>query len=131
MSGIGAHATQPKKADIMVHVIASVSVQPIAVMTHWRLFQVLRAGGRRSRHLVGRANDEGRVSSALVQINIVSMTATSESGRVYTLRGPPGFEPDAEYVWSVWLDGARASHAKDMTRSFLVKLRRLQGGIAC
>ena len=103
MSGIGAHATQPKKADIMIHVIASVSVQPIAVMTHWRLFQVLRAGGLRSRHLVGRANNEGRVSSALLQIDIALMTATSESGRVYRLSGPAGFEPDAEYVWSVWL----------------------------
>ena len=111
----------------MIHVIASVSVQPIAVMTHWRLFQVLRSGGRRSRHLVGRANDEGRVSSALVHIDILSMSATSESGRIYTLRGLTGFEPDAEYVWSVWLLGTRSSCSKDVTRALIRLSRRLRG----
>ena len=111
----------------MIHSIASVAVEPTTVMTQWRLFQVRRVNGRRSRHLVGRANDEGRVSSALVHIDILSMSATSESGRIYTLRGLTGFEPDAEYVWSVWLLGTRSSCSKDVTRALIRLSRRLRG----
>jgi len=28
------------------------------------------------------------------------------SGRIYRLEGPPGFEPDADFVLGIWSDGA-------------------------
>lgn len=108
-----------------IHIIAPVSVQPLAEMTHWRLLQVRSLEGQRTRHLVGRASGEGRVCCALVSIDVMAMTALTRSGRVYRLRPPTGFEPDAEYVWRVWLRATGSSHVKDMTRA-LLGLRRLR-----
>ena len=110
----------------MIHKIPPVTLEPTMVMTHWRLFQLRGPSGRRSRHLVGRADDEGRVCSSLARLDIISLTAVSWSGRHYTLCGPPGFDPDAEYVFTAWLQFTKASNAKDMTRA-LQKLRRLRG----
>ena len=108
-----------------IHLIAPLLVQPLTVMTRWRLFQVRSPQGRRTRHLVGRADGEGRVCSALVSIDVMALTAVSRSGRMYRLRQPTGFDPDAQYVWSVWLRATRYTHSRDVTRS-LLKLRRLR-----
>ena len=117
------HSRPPLPSSI--HLIAPVLVQPLAVMTHWRLFQVRSPQGRRTRHLVGRVDGEGRVCSALVSIDVMALTAVSRSGRVYRLHQPTGFDPDAQYVWSVWLRATRSTHARDVTRS-LLGLRRLR-----
>ena len=63
-----------------IHLIAPITVQPITVMTHWRLFQVRSPQGGRTLHLVGRADGEGRVCSALVSIDAMALTAVSRSG---------------------------------------------------
>lgn len=90
-----------------IHPIEPVSVQPFSVMTNWRIFQVRGPLGSRSRHLA-------------------SLTAVSGSGRFYRLEGPPGQDPDAAYVWSMWTQLNRATHLRDMTRA-LLRLRRLRG----
>ena len=109
-----------------IHLIGPVSREPVAVMTQWRLFQLLGLTGRGSRHLVGRAGGEGRVCSALASIDLVSLTAVSGSGRIYLLQGPHGHDPDAQYVWDAWTQVTGATHARDVTRA-LLRLRGLQG----
>ena len=91
-----------------IHPIEPVSVQPFSVMTNWRVFQLRGPTGRRSRHLVGRAGGEGRVCSALASLDLLTLTAISGSGRFYRLPGPPGHDPDAQYV----LDTGYRGHAR-------------------
>ena len=112
-----------------IHLIGPVSRDPVAVMTHWRLFQLLGPTGRHSRHLVGRAGGEGRVCSALASIDLVSLTAVSGSGRMYLLQGTPGHDPDAQYVWDAWTRVTGVTHVRDVTRALLRLrcMRRLQG----
>jgi len=109
-----------------IHLIGPVSREPVAAMTHWRLFQLRGPTGRRSRHLVGRANGEGRVCSALANINLATLAAVSGSGRFYLLQGPPGHDPDAQYVWDTWSRFTGATHVRDVTRA-LLRLRRMRG----
>ena len=112
-----------------IHPIEPVSSQPVSVMTDWRIFQLRGPTNLRSRHLVGRADGEGRVCSALARLDLTTLTtltAVSGSGRFYRLEGPPGQNPDATYVWEQWTRLNRATHMRDMTRA-LLRLRRLRG----
>lgn len=123
--------TRPPKPGLppSLHLIGPVFWQPFAVMTRWRLFQLRGPTGRRSRHLVGSADGEGRVCSALTNIDLVTLTAVSGSGRFYLLEGPPGHDPDAQYVWDAWTRFTGATHVRDITRALLRlrRMRRLQG----
>jgi hypothetical protein len=70
-------------------------------MTRWSCWELQLAWLKvRTRHLVGRVveTQSGRVSAAIVSIDSVSRTATTESGRNFTLQGPPGVDPDAQYL---------------------------------
>lgn len=95
-------------------------------MANWRLFQVCGATGGRTRHLVGRANYEGRVCSPIVQLDLQSLCATTGSGRIYQLEGPPGRDGDSDYVFGIWLSGIGATHCKDLTHA-LMRLRTMRG----
>lgn len=101
-----------------IHLIAPVNVQPVTVMFRWRLFQVESNSGR-SRHLVGRADHEGRVSSAIMNFDLKNLRATTQSGRVYELAGLPGYDDDALYVFNRWILGLGITGAKDMTRAVI------------
>lgn len=81
--------------------------------------------GRRTRHLVGRADWEGRVCSEIVKFDTQDLRATTKSGRVYKLEGPPGRDLDAEYVFGIWLQGTGYTQEKDMTKA-LMRLRGLR-----
>lgn len=70
----------------------------------WSLWELQLAWlPARTKHLVGFVLEEqsGRVSSAVKGIDAVSRTVTSESGRTFVLEGPPGVDPDADYVMSI------------------------------
>jgi hypothetical protein len=56
------------------------------------------------RHLVGaRADDvDGRVSTAVVGLDVSLQVAVTQSGRIYQLSGPPGYSADGQYVWDRW-----------------------------
>lgn len=110
-----------------VHAIAPVEFEPSTAMTRWRLFQVRRLDGKRTRHLVGRADREGRVSSAIVAMHLQALRMTTESGRVYQLHGSPARDSDAEYVFGIWKRLAGATHPRDLTRAFM-RLRQMRGG---
>ncbi|MER8573352.1 hypothetical protein NKG99_14420 [Mesorhizobium sp. M1409] len=71
--------------------VKSVTEEPEVVLTHWGLMQENRIGFR----LVGvhATTGRGRVTSPLVEFEELTMTAKTESGRTYRLRGPT--DPDA------------------------------------
>lgn len=58
-------------------------------------------------YLVGREVPqwEGRVSSAVVHIDRITMRARTASGRLYELSGSPGYDDDGMYVWNRTLTG--------------------------
>lgn len=80
----------------------SASQEPVLTMSSWRIFE-LPDGGR---HLVGinERNLEGRVSSAVSQLDIHSLVCKTTTGRLYRLVGRPGAHGDASYVWHYWLE---------------------------
>ena len=71
------------------------------------------------RHLVGYCveNFEGRVSSVIKTFDPQALRAVTGTGRVYTLRGRPGVNADAEYVWNRWLGLNAQSVWTDVTES--------------
>ena len=115
-----------KMTDGSIHMIEPVDIQPGTVMTDWRLFQVRLPNGSRTRHLVGRADDEGRVCSSIVHLDLQELRMSTQSGRIYDLAGPPGSDGDSDYVFGIWLRAVGAIHCRDLTRS-LMRLRTLRG----
>ena len=113
-------------AESYIHRVAPLSQEPVTVMSIWSLVQVSWASGERTRHLVGRANREGRVCSDIVAFDLDSMTATTRSGRQYRLQGEPGRNRDAWFVFEVWLGRQKPIHVVDMTEA-LMRLRQQRG----
>lgn len=81
----------------------SVGEQPIVEMSHWSFRTVVDESGYKTKHLVGLVNGFGRVSSPIEEVMSNGDVKTS-SGRIYKLIGPVGRHPDAEYIFSVWLE---------------------------
>lgn len=78
-----------------------VAMQPELVLIDWSIHE-LNEDRERSLVLVGYSprNAEGRVSSEVVELDTITLRATTSSGRVYLLKGAPGINSDAEYVFS-------------------------------
>lgn len=98
-----------------IHKIEPVDQQPVTKITRWLLVEVLRSDGSLTRHLVGRAMGEGRVSSAITEIDLERMRLTTKSGRVYVIDGPSGFDGDAQYVFYRWIVNSNSKNARDIT----------------
>lgn len=98
-----------------LHAIEPISVEPLTPISQWALYVVTNAKGVRTRHLVGRANGEGRVSSPVKAIDVGTRTATTESGRRYRLIGDNGADVDADYVFSTWLRGTGLTVVRDVS----------------
>lgn len=86
-----------------IHAIPAAAEQPTTDMTQWQVVLVSDDSGVRTRHLVGWADWEGRVSSAVKRWDWANQTATTGSGRIYRLVGESGFDRDADYVFERWL----------------------------
>ena len=113
--------------DSAVHESAPVPREPNKQISHWGLYQFHFQDGTRSRHLVGWSGERGRVSTAVDVIHLESMTATTESGRIYGMVGPPGWNSDASYVMGVWMRVNGVVRHKDMTRALLRRKTVLEG----
>jgi hypothetical protein len=109
-----------------IHAIDPVELQPATEMTRWSLYRVVGGDGKRTRHLVGRAEHEGRVCSAITRLDLQRLTARTQSGRVYELLGPPGRNSDGDYVFRRWLKLSGCSGVKNLTAS-LIRLRTMRG----
>lgn len=82
-----------------------VSERPELVLTDWHVFEVaVLPGPERTRHFAGQnfKDREGRVSSEVVEFDAATGRGVTCSGRVYELRGRPGFTSDGRYVWNRW-----------------------------
>ena len=91
-----------------------VAEEPACVLVRWRLVSV-----QGSPRLVGFncTNGEGRLSSRVVALDVVAREARTESGRVYALEGPWGFDADGEWVLDCWLrrQGVAPEELHDLT----------------
>jgi hypothetical protein len=114
--------------DASVHESEPVAREPHKQISRWGLYQFHFAGGTRSRHLVGWSGNEGRVSTAVEVLNLESMTATTESGRVYAMVGPPGWDSDATYVMGVWMRVNSVLRHKNMTKALMRRRTAVLGG---
>ena len=104
-----------------VHQIASVQSEPETNLSHWQLIKVRDSDGKFSRHLAGRADGEGRVSTDIVSIDVIQLRATTKSGRVYVL-GQTGRDGDAVWLFAKWLKANQFTSHADQTRA-LMRLR--------
>ncbi len=114
--------------DASVEPVLDVDVEPVTTLTNWRYVRVHYVNGLRTRHLVGWAEYEGRVCSAIVQIEAVDRRLTTRSGRVYQLEGPSGRDDDAEWTFRRWLSFQHGITSQcDQTKALERVLARAQG----
>jgi hypothetical protein len=101
--------------------VAPVHQEPEEVMTRWSVREAQFDDlNDQSRHVIGyiARKGKGRVSSAIQSFDRNKMRITTGSGRVYQLDGPPGFDPDAEYVWSHWKALHDVREETDVTQEY-------------
>lgn len=92
-----------------------VSDQPSIALIRWSVKEA-ESG---ERYFVGFnvENREGRVSTAIRSFDPVTACGTTVSGRIYRLIGPPGYDPDGEWVWALWAY-SRKQRWRDVTTEF-------------
>ena len=114
--------TQPKLAVVEISggvwKCSPLSERPEIVLIDWHVFEVKLPGRtERSRHFAGQniTDREGRASSAIIIFDAANNRGTTESGRVYELRGNTGFSGDGEYVWKRWKSINSVTDVVDIT----------------
>ena len=90
-----------------------VDEQDSLTLSNWQVVQLSNG----DRHLVGYCveNREGRVSSVVRELDTRELCARTATGRIYTLRGQPGGNLDAAYVWKQWAALNSVDSWKDVT----------------
>lgn len=99
--------TVNKKVRVVMSIfgVASVHEEPEESIIHWSVHEASYSNSSdKTHHLVGYIARQrlGRVSSAIQVFDREKMLIKTRSGRVYHLKGQPGFNSDADYVWSHW-----------------------------
>ena len=77
----------------------------------------LPSRAERTRHFAGQniTDREGRTSSAIETFDAATSRGTTESGRVYELRGSTGFSGEGEYTWNRWKSINSVTEVVDVT----------------
>lgn len=98
-----------------------VTEQSALTLMHWRIFET----DDNERHFVGYCleNREGRVSSAIEHFDAETGRGVTEFGRVYQLRGNPGVDGDAAYVWQNWVQIFDVQSFRDVTNEVAATLQ--------
>lgn len=93
-----------------------VSIQPSIRLARWSVKETETG----DRHFIGFNIDdhEGRASTAIRSFNPKTALGITASGRIYQLAGPPGRDPDADWVWTRWAT-ARKIVWRDVTAEFI------------
>jgi ATP-dependent Lon protease len=111
-----------KRSLVMpVYSVAPVHQEPEEIISRWSIREArFDDSNDQSRHLVGyiARKGKGRVTSAIQSFDRDTMRITTSSGRVYQLQGPPGFDPDAEFVWRHWKALNRVLEERDVTQDY-------------
>ncbi|AQV93199.1 hypothetical protein BJN34_04720 [Cupriavidus necator] len=88
---------------------------PTVLLVSWRILETHNG----LRHFVGVRPERGtyRVSTVIVELDVVNLNGVTHSGRKYVLDGPPGEFADEErdYVWAEWCRVNGVSHYRDVT----------------
>lgn len=90
------------------------------VLTDWALFELPNG----TRHIAGCVPypREGRVTSAVVEFDVATLRAVTDSGRVYKLkRRGYGLNLDAEYVWNIWRGRNGVTECRNLTRAVIAE----------
>lgn len=100
--------------------VPNVDAQPELTIECWGFIRVINDW-----HLSGYVprNLEGRVSSAIVALDLEGGRVETKSGRVYRLMGAPGLNPDAEYVLAQWLAIYGTDDYEDITDEVVARER--------
>lgn len=99
-----------------------ISNTPEINLNSWRIFEVSsELWPKVTRHFVGynSTNQEGRVSSEIITFDPAEARGVTNSGRVYQLRGRPGLNSDAEYVWNFWKSINKITQVTDVTNEIV------------
>lgn len=97
-----------------------VTKTPEIQLTEWKVYSVVSPlWAKPTNHFVGIRNSpyEGRVSSAIMHFDPITMTGITNSGRVYRLIGGEGHNFDAEYVWDQWKKNHKVSFCEQISVS--------------
>jgi hypothetical protein len=97
--------------------LPSASEVPEVTLSQWRILETDDG----TRHFVGTdvLDSTGRVSSAIVTFDRVTLQGKTLSGRVYQLVGQEGWSGDAEYVWKGWCAVNDVKSYSDVTAQLL------------
>jgi hypothetical protein len=82
----------------------SVADEPAVRLRNWQVFEV---NGERRVLGYHYAAWEGRLSSRIKAIEPQERRIVTRSGRVYHVEGPPGRNPDADWVLDRWMDARK------------------------
>jgi len=110
-----------KRIVMPIFAVAPVHEEPEETISRWSIREArFDEPNDQSRHVVGYVarKGKGRVSSAIQSFDRDKMRIQTRSGRVYQLEGPPGFDPDAEYVWAHWKTLNQVRDETDVTQEY-------------
>lgn len=97
----------------------NVAIEPDTKLTQWQAHRVTTPDGISTTHFMGYTGFEGRVCSAVQAYDPKTRKGITKSGRVYELLGPPGFNRDALYVFSIWCDRfPETTKFEDVTKEY-------------
>ncbi len=104
-----------------IQVSAPVKRQPRLTLERWRIFLV-----ENNWHVVAWCveSQDGRVTSPLASFDAARRLATTTTGRIYELAGPPGDDGDADYTWHWWRRRLGAPAVRDITQHVLQTANR-------
>lgn len=99
--------------------------QPTITVIRWRVVQITDGACKGQRHIIAFCpeNYEARVSTHIVSFDPDKMVCITRSGRSYYLNGPPGFDPDGQFVWQAWTRGRISTI--DVSSDFVTQEKQL------
>lgn len=97
-------------------------IEPAILLIRWRIMKT----GSGTRHFVGvRPEDlSGRVSSAILHLDLQDKYGVTASGRTYQLDGDPGWSDNADFVWAAWRQVNGIASYVDVTRTMIENAKR-------
>jgi len=99
----------------------SIEQTPNLELRSWRIYEVSsKFWEGRTRHFSGYnvTEREGRASTQIAEFDKGKMVGRTESGRIYNLVGPAGYDKDATYVWDCYCRRNQLFDITDVTEEY-------------
>ena len=93
----------------------------VVTLRRWTVVLVATRDGVRSRHVWGHdvATDEGRVSEAIKDFSMETMTLTTANGFRYCLGGLPGHSRKGQPAWDEWCKAHHVVAQLEVTNDYM------------